>query len=412
MAIPKVQRATPETMAEMKPLTKTEQKTTQDTKSAQHQTTFDTPQAKAEASKNLGTTQKSTPAGETQTYHAEGATRTQLENKPPAEEKAQYKDQYNPASTILRSQETEKQEPRDDQKVTRDKKDKEGGRGGRQRRALRAESTAKRLTAPIRGSEVLGGQSQDMFVPAGSEVQVRQRTTLEVVREYSLGAIGSAIFTTVTTNVDAREETKIGANMQKALLDQISDAMADTPDILQEEFRHIVREVVQGALQAAHQNEVRLQDMIKMIVSAVMAISPHDDDPKIMAEVAKIIAGEIIWGKVNIGYSMKLGSYALGGALFMLSVYYKNFQKRLNFNKDVEQKLKVAMNEGIWEATGEITGYSESHARANTQRFVQGRIEEEKAFQRNLVRGILMMPLRKLQGMGFVNRLMQWRKKN
>jgi hypothetical protein len=269
-------------------------------------------------------------------------------------------------------------------------------------------SSGRRATAVIKGSTVLDGFSQDLFVPAGSEIvsHVKDKTIVEQIREYSLGAIGSSVFNTVAANADPNSENGIGPNMQKALLNQIVEAMSDTPDILSPEYRLIVREIVQGAMQAAKENEIRLQEAIKMVVTGLMAISPHDDDPKIMAEAMKVIASEVIYGKVNIGYSMKLASYSLGASLFMLSVYFKNYQSKLEYTKQLDQKLKYACNDGIWEATGEITGYSESHARANTDRFVAGRIEEEKNFQSNLIKGMVLMPLKKLENIGFVRSLM------
>lgn len=267
---------------------------------------------------------------------------------------------------------------------------------------------AKRTTAVIKGASVLDGQSQDMFVPAGSEVvtQVRDKTIVEQIREYSLGAIGSAVFNTISANADPNSDNGIGPNMQKALLNQTVEAMADTPDILSPEYRMIVREIVQGTMQAAKENEVRLQEAIKMLVTGIMAISPHDDDPKIMCEALKIIATEVMYGKINIGYSLKLASHSLGASLFMLSIYFKNYQSKLEYTKQLDQKLKYACNDGIWEATGEITGYSEAHARANTDRFVNGRIEEEKNFQKNLIRGMILMPVKKLENLAFVRSLM------
>ena len=181
--------------------------------------------------------------------------------------------------------------------------------------------------------------------------------------------------------------------------------MSDTPDILSTQYREIVREIVQGTLQAAKENDIQTQAAIKMLVTGLMTISPHDDDPKIMAEAIKVVSSEIIYGKLNINYSMKLAAYALGGAMFMLSIYYKNYQKRIEYTKQLDQKLKYACNDGIWEATGEITGYSEEHARANTDRFVAGRIEEEKSFQKNMVKGVILMPLKKLENIPFIRNL-------
>ena len=406
-------RANPRTQTETKPLSNTEQKTSVNTKSTQHQAVFDSPTAKASAQKEgSGTTQAQTPAGETNVYKSPEAARQAMDIRPPGEDKAQFKgEKYNPASTILRGQETEKRE-QDDNRVNRDKKDKDGRRGKRSLQDVIPPQ--RRSSVPIMGSIVMDGQTQDMFMPSAAEnkFSTRERTITETIKEYSLGAMGSSVFTAVAANADPNAEFGIGANMQKVLLNQIVEAMADTPDILSPEYRKIVREIIQGTLQAAKANDIRIQEAIKMVITGLMAISPHDDDPKIMGEVMKITAMEIIYGKLNIGYSMKLAAYALGGSLFMLSIYFKNYQRRLEYTKQLDQKLKYACNDGIWEATGEITGFSETHARANTDRFVAGRIEEEKNFQKNLVKGIFLMPIKKLENISFIQKMLMKAKTN
>ncbi|MFN8670704.1 MAG: hypothetical protein U0457_01310 [Candidatus Sericytochromatia bacterium] len=269
-------------------------------------------------------------------------------------------------------------------------------------------SGAKRTTVVIKGSTVMDGQSQDIFVPVGSETvsQAREKSVVEQIKEFSLGAIGSAVFNTVSANADPNAENGVGSNLQKALLNQIVEAMVDTPDILSPDFRAIVREIVQGTMQAAKEHEIKLQEAIKMLVTGIMAIAPHDEDPKIMCEALKTISSEVMYGKVNMNYSMKLAAHSLGAALFMLSIYYKNYQTKIEYTKQLDQKLKYAANDGIWEATGEITGYSEVHARSNTDRFVNGRIEEEKNFQKNLIRGMILMPIKKLENFAFVRSIM------
>jgi len=269
-------------------------------------------------------------------------------------------------------------------------------------------NAGRRSSTIIKGSTVMDGHSQDMFVPAGAEIvsHVREKSIVEQMREYSLGATGSAIYNTVAANADPNAENGVGQNLQKSLLNQMVEAMADTPDILSPEYRSIVRECIQGTMHAAKDNEIRLQEAIKMVVTGLMAISPHDEDPKIMSEALKIIASEIMYGKVNINYSMKLASHSLGASLFMLSIYFKNYQSRIEYTKQLDQKLKYACNDGIWEATGEITHYSESHAKSNTERFVAGRIEEEKNFQKNLIRGMILMPLKRLENIGVFRSLM------
>ncbi len=422
-----------------------------DGNSATTKTQFDNPVAKSELVKgNQGGTQAATPHGETQTYKSEQATRHQLDVKPPGEESAQFKgDHYNPSSTITRNKETDTNQKEDrDDKVKR-KKDRErdeedsddDNQNSRRRRPRQvgrkkgggggvpegiggvpavtgggvpvvqsaAADGRRNSLGMLKGAPVLDGQTQDMFQPSTStqaSAKAQERSVREQISMYSLGAVGAAVFTAVAANADPNGENGMGPNMQKTLLNQSIEAMADAPDILSMQYREIVREIIQGTMQAAKENDIQTQGAIKMLVTSLMAVSPHDDDPKMMAEALKVISSEIIYGKLNVGYSMKLASYALGGALFMLSIYYKNYQKRIEFSKQLEQKLKYAVNDGIWEATGEVTGFSEEHARSNTDRFVAGRIEEEKDFQRNMFKGILLVPLKKLENVPIVRKMM------
>jgi hypothetical protein len=385
----------------------TEKQTVQNTNTTQAKANYDGQQYKAEVAKHTQTAKNEAPAQQTQQNASPETTRQTIDPRPPGEDKAQYKDQYNPASTILRGQEMEKQEQNNP--IRRDNKKEQGGKGRRQ--YVPTAAPKARITAPIKGAEVLGGQTSDMFMPSTAEMQahVHEKTLVEQMREYNMGAIGAAMYTAVSANADKTVETGVGANLQKVVLSQITEALAETPDVMTSEYRSIVRELVQGALRAAIDKEIKVHEVIKMLFVGLMAISPHAEDPKIMSECAKTVAGEVMFGKINIGYTMKAASYALGGGLFMLSVYFKNYQSKLEFTKDLDQKIKYAINEGIWEATGEITGYSESHARANTDRFVAGRVDEEKDFQAQLVQGIVMNPLRKLDRMGVLPKFLKFR---
>lgn len=406
---PTVQQRPPnqEARVERQAPSQTEKQTTQNTNTTQHKSNFDSTQYRAEVAKQSNTNKNEAPAQQTQQNASPETDRQVRDPRPPGEDKAQFKDAYNPSSTILRGQEMEKQEQRDP--VRRDKKDERGG-GGRQRRQyVPSAAPQARITAPIRGAEVLGGQTSDMFMPSLAEMRshIQEKTLVEQMREYNMGAVGAAMYTAVGNNADKTVETGVGANLQKVILAQIAEALADTPDVMSEDYRQIVRDLVQGALRAATDREIKIHEVIKMVFVGLMAISPHAEDAKIMAECAKIIAAEVMLGKINIGYTMKAASYALGGGLFMLSVYFKNYQSKLEYSKDLDQKIKYAINEGIWEATGEITGFSESHARANTDRFVAGRVDEEKEFQATLVQGVVLKPLRKLDRMGFLPKFLK-----
>lgn len=454
MAVTRIQRnsTSPQTV-ETNARGHTEASTSKNADAAPAKTQFDNPEVKNTLVKTQqdGTTKGTATGGHVQ--HNEESTRQMLDVKPAGEHAAQFKgDHYNPSSTITRAKEsdTNEKDSRDDKvkgkrDQERDQEESDGEQpGGRRRRRPRqvgkrkagdkaggvpdlapsvpamnsgggipqvqsASSGRGASVGVLKGAEVLDGQSNDMFQPSSvgqAKTKTQERSIREQIGMYSLGAVGAAVFTAVSANADPNGEHGMGPNMQKTLLNQSIEAMAEAPDILSSQFREIVREIIQGTLQASKENDIQTQGAIKMLVTSLMAVSPHDDDPKMMAEALKVISSEIIYGKLNMGYSMKLAAYSLGAALFMLSIYYKNYQKRIEFTKQLEQKLKYACNDGIWEATGEITGFSEEHARSNTDRFVTGRIEEEKEFQRNMFKGILLVPLKKMENIPFVRKLL------
>ncbi len=275
--------------------------------------------------------------------------------------------------------------------------DDEDENGRRRRRRKQAVFAPKPLSV-IEGAKVSESQTQDMFVASGTTSigSVRNKTVIDNLKEYDLGQVGSAIYNTVTANVDRKEKNGISISMQKNLYAQIVNGMENINDVLTPEYKSLVREIVQGSLKAAQESNLSQKDLVKMLVTGLMAMSPHDDDARIMAETIKSIVSEVIYGKINIGYNMKSASYSLGAALFTLSIYLKNYQSEIEFTKDLEHKLNTAFSEAIWKATGEVSNFSQVYAKANIEQFMTGRLEEEKSYQKNLVKGMILSPLKKV----------------
>ncbi|RZK73636.1 MAG: hypothetical protein EOO92_18200 [Pedobacter sp.] len=69
------------------------------------------------------------------------------------------------------------------------------------------------------------------------------------------------------------------------------------------EFKRFVRDVIQGAMRAGYDSKLEMKDLVKMLISGFMAMSPHDDDYELMSEVIKSVVCEIMYGKINIGYN-------------------------------------------------------------------------------------------------------------
>jgi hypothetical protein len=279
-----------------------------------------------------------------------------------------------------------------------DDDDDEDENGQRRRRRPANIAFPKKPLEILEGAKVSESQTQDMFISSSYSAANagRNKTTVEQLKEYSLGNVGNSTYETVIANTDYKEKNGIGQNMQKNVFTQILKGMSNVEDVLTPDYKKLVRDVVQGTLRAAQENNVGLKDMVKMIVSGLMAMSPHDDDPRIMAETIKIIVSEIIYGKINIGYNMKSASYYLGAASYTLGLYYKNYQSEVEFSKDLEQKLNTAFSESIWKSTGEISNFSQVYAKTNIEQFMAGRMDEEKAYQKSVMKGMLLSPIKKV----------------
>ena len=254
--------------------------------------------------------------------------------------------------------------------------DDDNGQGRRRRPALMPLVPQKKALTIIEGARVGESQTQDMFV-SSAVTQERitgklNKTTIEQIREYSETNTSDAIYNIVSANYNHKEKNGIGPNMQKDLFGEMLSHISKIDDVISPEYRRFVRDVIQGAMRAGYDSKLEMKDLVKMLVSGFMAMSPHDDEPQIMAEVIKYIVSEIMYGKINIGYNMKLASVWLGAASYTLVLYYKEYQNEIEFNRELEQTINIAFSENIWKATGEISNYSQAYAKANIEQ-VYGR---------------------------------------
>lgn len=282
-----------------------------------------------------------------------------------------------------------------------EEEDEGGGNRRRRRPAQLPLNQQKRVTPSIiEGARVGESQTQDMFV---SSAITHERITgkvnksvIEQIKEFSETEISDNIYNIVSANYNHKEKNGIGPNMQKDLFAEMMAYMSDIDDVLTKEYKLLVRDIIQGAMKAGYEAKLEMKDLVKMLVSGFMAMSPHDDDPQIMAEVIKYLVSEIMYGKINIGYNMKSASMWLGAASYTLILYYKNYQNDIEFNRDFEQKLNIAFSENIWKATGEISNYSQVSAKANVEQFMAGRMEEERIHSKNYVKDMVFSPLKKV----------------
>lgn len=269
------------------------------------------------------------------------------------------------------------------------------------RRRKKAQFIApKKPLTVLEGARVAESNTQDMFVSSSVTAErvsgVKRKTTIEQLKEYSMNDLSVAFFNIVRANINTQEKNGIGAGMQREVFSEIVQNIQDIDDVLDNNYRLFVRDIVQGSMKAAHQGDVALKDVAKIIITGLMAMSPHDDNPNLMADTLKIIVSEIMYGKVNIGYNMKDAAFAIGASSFTLGIYYKEYQNDIKFDQNLENKLNSAFSEAVWTSTGEISNYSQAYAKANIEKFIAGRTEEEKLHQKVMVKEMLLSPFKKV----------------
>lgn len=282
-----------------------------------------------------------------------------------------------------------------------DEEDESGDNRRRRRRPAQLPNKQQAHTPSIIQGAIVGeSQTQDMFV-SSAVTQERitgkvNKSVIEQIKEYSETDTSDAIYNIVSANYNHKEKNGIGPNMQKDLFGEMLSHISKIDDVISPEFNRFVRDVVQGAMRAGYDSKLEMKDLVKMLISGFMAMSPHDDDYELMAEVIKSVVCEIMYGKINIGYNMKSASMWLGAASYTLVLYYKEYQNEIQFNRELEQNLNISFSENIWKATGEISNYSQVSAKANVEQFMAGRMEEEKIHSKNYVKDMVFSPLKKV----------------
>ncbi len=282
--------------------------------------------------------------------------------------------------------------------------DEEGEQNQRRRKKASFQSSPQNIRKPltvIEGSKMGMGSSQDMFVSSAfsqqkiSNMKV-EKSIIEQIKEYHLPEIGLVFYDTVYANYNHNEKNGIGRNMQKDIFALLVEHIPLTKDVYSPQYKRLIRDIIQGAMRAGYDSSLELKDLTKILISGIMAISPHDDDTKIMTDTLKIIVSEIMYGKINIGYNMRDAAAYIGAASYTLSLYYKDFQKEVQFDKSFDKLLREAFADAIWVATGEISNFSTAYAKSNIEHFMTAKSKEEEVISKSVVKNLLLSPFKKV----------------
>ncbi|MFN8670703.1 MAG: hypothetical protein U0457_01305 [Candidatus Sericytochromatia bacterium] len=283
--------------------------------------------------------------------------------------------------------------------------DDEDGQNQRRRKKAAfqpSQQQAKKPLTVLEGSKV--GSSQDMFVSSSysqqkiSNMKV-QKTITEQIKEFYLTDDGLFFYDTVYANYNHKEKNGIGQNMQKDIFAGLIEYVGKTDDVLSPQYKKLLRQIIQGSMKAGYDTHLEMKDLAKILISGLMATSPHDDNPEIMAQTIKMITSEIMFGKLNIGYNMRDAASYIGAASYTLALYYKEYQNDIKFNKELEKFFHEAFAEAIWSSTGEMTAFSTAYAKTNIEHFMNARNKEEEAVQKSLMKNMLLSPFKKVLNM-------------
>jgi len=280
----------------------------------------------------------------------------------------------------------------------RSKKDKEKRDRRRASKYMAKPKQESPLDRIIEGAQVSESNTQDIFIPSGIEAKkhLRQRDVVEEIRDYEPGDIAHEFYSVIIVNSDSKAENGIGANMQKQVFAKLFQLMSDQSEIFSPEFRYLVREVIQGAVHAAEKSGVGMKELVKMLLNGFMVVSPHENQSDEMSEVLALVVSELIYAKLNSSYTLKSISNNIGAAFFTLSMYYQNYQTDIEYTKELDGFLTKTCRDTIFNSTGQITNFSQNQTKFNLQEFVKGRIEEDKLYQKTVVKDMMLSPLRKI----------------
>jgi len=252
----------------------------------------------------------------------------------------------------------------------------------------------------LKGAVVSESGTQDMFISSGKTHQkvsaIEKKPIIQEIMEYEMSNFAWNIFDTISNHVNPKSPNGLNSSVQKDYLTVLINGLDKVEDINHESYRKYVRDVVIGTMKAAFEHTLDFKDCTKMIVSTLMNISPHDDDPKFMSDTLNIIVSELIYSKVRIGYTLRDISYNIGAAIFTLFTYYRNYQKEIDFNKELEHKFNRAVGEALWQSISKVSKNPQLAAKTNVDAFIQGRNEEESLYTKNLYKEIATTSIKKV----------------
>lgn len=257
------------------------------------------------------------------------------------------------------------------------------------------ESGAPAAKPAAPGTTPLESVTADVFIPTvESTVEVNLLPLREQIEHFRLDVAGLDLYDEVVAWVVDHPKVSIPDSDLTHTLYQRAAQYLGNPDlgltVIDPEYQVLIRDMVQGILKGGQEYKLRVDELVKITVMTLLLLSPIESIED-LREASRIIAQEIILGKVNLGFTMKITSFGLGKTVVLMAIHSKlNKGAESIFSQpDAPAAIQEGLHEGLWQTTKDVTHGSVKHCKANAAMFRQGMEVERRTLPLNLMLGFV-----------------------
>lgn len=257
------------------------------------------------------------------------------------------------------------------------------------------ESGAPAAKPAAAGTTPLESVTADVFIPTvESTVEVNLLPLREQIEHFRLDVAGLDLYDEVVAWVVDHPKVSIPDSDLTHTLYQRAAQYLGNPDlgltVIDPEYQVLIRDMVQGILKGGQEYKLRVDELVKITVMTLLLLSPIESIED-LREASRIIAQEIILGKVNLGFTMKISSFGLGKTVVLMAIHSKlNKGAESIFSQpDGPAAIQEGLHEGLWQTTKDVTHGSVKHCKANAAMFRQGMEVERRTLPLNLMLGFV-----------------------
>jgi len=243
------------------------------------------------------------------------------------------------------------------------------------------------------GTTPLESNTQDVFVPTvESTVEVNLLPLREQIEHFRLDVSGLDLYDEVVAWVVDHPKVSVPDSDLTHTLYQRAGQYLGNPDlgltVIDPEYQVLIRDMVQGIMKGGNEYKLRVDELVKITVMTLLLLSPIESIED-LRESARIVAQEIILGKINLSYTMKIASFGLGKTVVLMAIHSRLNRggNSLFSQADAPAAIQEGLHEGLWQTTKDISHGSLKHCKANAAMFRQGMEFERRTLPMNLLLG-------------------------